>query len=243
MKENIRWHLKPQHRITEDQYKAILDKASRRIRDWALIFLSGNTGLRISEVLHICVDDLDPTAGIQVVRRKKKTLDSDVQIVSKEFFEPLDRYIQETGLKGKDWLFPGECGPCFRIVTKVDRSSTGRVVKRTQRREKLCGGGHLTIRRAQVIWDHYLKAVSLKIEGRGIHTLRHFDLTRFYAATRDLRATQMRAGHSSPVTTAIYADVVEMQEKANVTGISIGASPWGPEGKKAKGRVPRRRRS
>lgn len=59
--------------------------------------------------------------------------------------------------------------------------------------------------------------------------MRHYDLTRFYAATKDLRATQLRAGHASPITTTIYADVVDMQEKADHTGLSGGAggaSPW-----------------
>ena len=221
-----RWRLKPQHRITEDNVKAILEEAGRSPRDWTLLFVTGNTGLRISEILHLHVQQIDRNSGVECVRRKKKELEEDVLAVSRDLFDYVDEYVKQAGLKPDDYLFPGEAGECWRTVAIRERGEDGRLVTTGRRREKVCDGGHLTIRRAQAIWDRVLRAVGLKVKGRGIHTLRHYDLTRFYAATKDLRATQLRAAHSSPVTTTIYADVVEMQEKADVAGITATPAPW-----------------
>jgi len=43
------------------------------------------------------------------------------------------------------------------------------------------------------------------------HSMRHSYATILYAKTRDLRLVQKQLGHSSPVITALYADIVEAQ--------------------------------
>jgi len=43
------------------------------------------------------------------------------------------------------------------------------------------------------------------------HSMRHSYATMLYAKTRDLRLVQKQLGHSSPVITALYADIVEAQ--------------------------------
>ena len=64
-------------------------------------------------------------------------------------------------------------------------------------------------------------ALDARLEDRGItpHALRHYFGTRIYQTTRDLAVTQTAMGHSSPVTTRIYAKlndraVKEAHEKA-----------------------------
>ena len=64
-----------------------------------------------------------------------------------------------------------------------------------------------------------------RLEDRGItpHALRHYFGTRIYQVTRDLAVTQTAMGHTSPVTTRIYAKlndraVKEAHEKAFPTG-------------------------
>lgn len=228
METASRWRLKPQHRITEEQYEAILTAATKKPRDWMLLFIPGNTALRISEVLHLRVRDFDRATGIRIVRRKKHELVEDVLQVAPDLFDYVERWVAEAVLGPDDWLFPGRCGPCSRFVTDVTRDpATRQVIARKRRVEQVCReGGHLTTRRALAVWDRYLKRLGLKVRGRGIHTLRHYDLTRFQRANKDLRATQLRAGHSSPITTAIYADIVDMEEKAERAGISAAGSPW-----------------
>jgi integrase len=198
----------------------------------------------VCEVVHLHVNDLDRSTGIRVIRRKKKTLAEDVLQVAREVFDYTDRYVAEEELKPTDWLFSGRCNPCFRILTIKKRDESGKVINVKRVKEKVCDGGHLTTRRALAVWDRILKKLGFKVPGRGIHTLRHFDLTKFYAATHDLRATQKRAGHSSSVITETYADVVDMEEKAQKAGITVSGAPWGPssgrEGTGAQANAPGR---
>lgn len=55
------------------------------------------------------------------------------------------------------------------------------------------------------------------------HTLRHRFATQAYRVDRDLRAVQELLGHSSPVTTAVYAAVPDDALSAAVAGIALPA--------------------
>lgn len=222
------WNLSPAHRIVDKQFEAILGSATGRARDWMLLFLSGNLALRISELLHLRVGDVDPASGIiRVTRRKKKTLIPTALEVADDVLTVIQQYIAEMGLKPSDWLFPGGCGPCHRKVALSEKGADGKIVRKWKERQKLCSGGHLTTRRAGAIWDSALARLGLKVPRRGIHTLRHYGVTKFYSKTRDLRATQKFVEHSSPLVTQVYADVVDMKEKANQVGASGAATaPW-----------------
>jgi integrase len=225
MREDVTWTIPPACRITEEQYKAILTQTDDRPRDWLLFFIGGNLGLRISEVLHLKPEHFVSGSGVEVIRRKKKTLKKSVLDVSEQVFPIVEDYFKHHGIKRDAWIFPGQAGPCYRL-----RKKDGEVVGK----ERLCDGGHMTIRWAQLLWDRALGEASLKIKGRGIHTLRHYDGTRYYERTKDLRATQLHLDHSSPAITQKYADVVDMREKAQKVGISHGTLPWQrrPPGKK-----------
>jgi len=80
-------------------------------------------------------------------------------------------------------------------------------------KETLCGGGHISKRDVQYRWTLILAEAKLRMPGRGIHSLRHGFAIDFYNKTKDLRATQMALGHSSPVVTQKYANVLDMDEK------------------------------
>jgi integrase len=213
MREGTNWNLSNPKKITEAQYEKVLDAASYSPRDWMLIFLAGNLGLRISEVLHLRASDFDPTTGaVRVIRRKKRDLQAEALDVADEIFPFVQQYIEDQKIGAKNWLFSGGCKPCWR--------------KWKGQRQKICSGGHLTVRYAEKVWDRLTEKTGIKVPGRGIHSLRHFDATRYYERTRDLRATQKHLGHFSPLITQVYADVVEMKERANKVGISIGKSPF-----------------
>jgi len=245
---NYAWNLSPVHRIGDKQFEAILGAVTGRARDWMLVFTSGNLALRISELLHLKVSDFDLAGGIiRVTRRKKKTLTATALEVADDILSVVKQYIAEAKLKPSDWLFPGWCGPCHRSVAHKEKDRDGKVVRAWREREKLCTGGHLTTRRAMAIWDAALGRIGLKVPKRGIHTLRHYGVTRFYAKTKDLRATQKFVEHSSPLVTQVYADVVDMKEKANQVGASgASAAPWkrqpprrGPGGRGTTGKGPK----
>lgn len=226
MREDVAWTIPPACRITEDQYKAILTGAEKRPRDWMILFLCGNLGLRISEILHLKPTYFIEGTGVEVVRRKKKTLKKSVLDVSDQVFPIVEDYVRHAGIGSDDWIFPGQSGPCFRV-----RKEGGQAIGK----ERLCDGGHMSIRWAQLIWDGALRRIGLKVKGRGIHTLRHYDGTRYYERTKDLRATQLHLDHSSPAITQKYADVVDMREKAQKVGISMGTLPWQRRAKGGKG--------
>lgn len=52
------------------------------------------------------------------------------------------------------------------------------------------------------------------------HTLRHSAATRWYQATKDIRAVQELLGHESPTTTARYAGVEDDALTATVRAIA-----------------------
>lgn len=61
--------------------------------------------------------------------------------------------------------------------------------------------GHLHGYRVSMLANHYLHGLGI---GATLHQLRHWAGTKFYQATRDLRATQQFLGHASITSTTIY---------------------------------------
>jgi integrase len=150
-------------------------------------------------VLHLRKSDL-VDGRIRITRRKKKTLRSEWIDVTPALWDILCEWGQM--FEGEEFLFPGRAAPCR--VSHAD----GRV-------EQVCGGGHRSRRNVQQHWTLAVKSAGLSMAGRGIHSLRHFGVTEFYSTTRDLRAAQMFAGHSSSQVTERYAHVVDMREKVH----------------------------
>ena len=98
------------------------------------------------------------------------------------------------------YIFPGNCSPCV-------------IERRKGPDEMACPGGHISLRAIQRRWELTVAKAGLHMHGRGIHSLRHFAITQFYAKYRDLRAAQLFAGHSSSQITERYASVLDMAEK------------------------------
>lgn len=164
--------------------------------------LAFNTGLRVSEVLHITWSDLID-GRLRIVRRKKKDLRSELIDVT----PPLWDILQEWGQMFTDgWLFPGRAKPCI-----IRRSEKGVRLPDQQ----ICDGGHIAKRAIQEGWDNVLIPLGLKMNGRGIHSTRHASVTNFYNKFLDLRAAQVFAGHSNSAQTERYARVVQMKEKVH----------------------------
>jgi site-specific recombinase XerD len=57
----------------------------------------------------------------------------------------------------------------------------------------------------------------------GAHRLRHWNATRLYAQTHDLRLVQECLGHASPATTAIYAGWDQAAARVAVRALKVGA--------------------
>ena len=150
-------------------------------RDWMIIDLALSTGLRVSEILNLKIQDL-------YIGRNESEL-----IVTKGkggkrrtvYFDPslkahLKKYIswRIAVNKAGDFLIFSKQSPCMCVES----------LERVFNKLRDCSG----------IQSHYT-----------FHSMRHTYATQLYAKTRDLRLVQRQLGHSSPVITSLYADIVE----------------------------------
>jgi len=186
--------------LNRSEVGRILAAAKRDQRDYVFLVVSSNVGLRICEVVHLEVDNLRKEQLV-ITRRKKKSLQKEIIDLSPPVAELLRTWV---GRRKTGWMWPGDSEPCILVRTREGKESA---------RETLCAGGHVSRRSIQRRWDEYAEKAGLSLEGRGIHTLRHYAITTFYETHRDLRATQMFAGHSSSAITERYAHIVDMKEK------------------------------
>jgi integrase len=150
--------------------------------------------------MHLRTEDLI-NGKMRVIRRKKRVL----QYSSVEISGPIWNLLQEWAQQFDGYLFPGGAKPC---VIKRRNGNVDSVPN--------CSGGHLHIRTGQMAWRMMISRAGLYMKGRGIHQTRHYFATEMYAATKDLRATQVALAHSSSTMTEKYAHVVDQREKVNL---------------------------
>lgn len=196
------WELDTTLVLTRDQMAKVLAiSKERNARDYIFFAICSHTGLRLSEVAHIKAEDvLD--GKLRVTRRKKRVLQPSILEVSDSLW-PL---LSEWALSFDGYIFPGTAKPCV-----INRTRKGAPLPP----EQVCEGGHLSLRTIQRTWALTIAEAGLRKNGRGIHQTRHYFATELYAATRDLRATQVALAHSSSSMTERYAHVVDQKEKIN----------------------------
>ena len=150
----------------------------RSVRDRAILELFYSTGMRLSELVGLDLDDLDLVSDQVRVRGKGR----------KERILPVGR-LAVTSLRNyylrRDEVLSGSKDPERRAVFLSER------------------GRRLTPRAVQFAVRRLLDAVS---EGRKVttHSLRHSFATHLLDAGADLRAVQELLGHASLSTTQIY---------------------------------------
>jgi len=147
-------------------------------RDRAILELFYSTGMRLSELVGLNVDDVDLVSDQVVVRGKGR----------KERLLPVGRPAQQAirqYLPRRDELVRGAATPDRRALFLNQR------------------GRRLSNRGVQGIVRKFLDAVS---EGQDVstHSLRHSFATHLLDAGADLRAVQELLGHASLSTTQIY---------------------------------------
>jgi integrase len=193
------WSFSRAKTILPEECGRILARASETDpKLYVFLAIAANTGLRLCEILHLKAEDIVDDQ-LLVVRRKKKQLRAEMIDITPALANILRAWGQ---MYSDGWLFPGRVRPC--------------VIKRSSGiREQVCSGGHMAKRVIQHRWEVLLSSLGLEMEGRGVHSLRHFAITAFYAKHRDLRAAQTFAGHSSSTMTEKYARVLDMKEKVH----------------------------
>ncbi|TSA85647.1 tyrosine-type recombinase/integrase [Deinococcus detaillensis] len=152
---------------------------TRAARDYALLLLGGQFGLRAAELVGLNLDDLDLSLSHVVVRGKgKKT--RQVPLTA--------RALEALGT----WL---------RLRQSLVSASPALLLSLSHRN----AGGRLTTKGARDIAGRYYLALGLPPALWGLHTLRRTAGTQLYRATRDLHVVADVLGHASVNTSAIYA--------------------------------------
>lgn len=168
--------------------QAIYSYERNKIRDICIITLILNSGLRVSEVFNLNVDDIDLKKKLTHVYRKGKNDDTFKTPVyfRQDAIEALTNYLgirqtQYKPLKKEKALF---------LAIANGKKEGVRMTKRAIQ--------ELVIKYAKRFGKPYLS----------VHKLRHSFATDYYLQN-DLYKTQEQLGHASPETTQIYAHLTD----------------------------------
>ena len=159
-----------------------------RIRDCCIVSLILNSGLRVSEVVNLNVEDVDLKRKIVYVHRKGKNDDSFKTPVyfRQDAVDDLKEYL---ALRETRYKAPKKERALFLAIAN-GRNEGSRMTKRAIQ--------EMVVKYAKRFGKPYLS----------VHKLRHSFATDYYMRN-DLYKTQEQLGHASPETTQIYAHLTD----------------------------------
>ncbi|MBB3071998.1 integrase [Paenibacillus baekrokdamisoli] len=159
-----------------------------RLRDTSIISLILNSGLRVSEVFNMNVDDIDLKKKLLYVYRKGKNDDTFKTPVyfRQEAMLDLQHYLS---LRDSQYKSPKREKALFLAVANGKKE-----------------GSRMTKRAIQEMVIKYAKRFGKPF--LSVHKLRHSFATDYYLRN-DLYKTQEQLGHASPETTQIYAHLTD----------------------------------
>ena len=174
--------------LDEQQMTRLLAAPSTKrwqdVRDRAILETLYSTGMRVSELAGLNLDDLDEISGTVIVRGKGK----------KERLCP----IGETALKAiRVYMAKRPKGKALRVPYALFVSQKG---------------NRLTVRQVDRLLVRYVRAAGLPAS-ISPHSLRHSFATHLLDRGADLRSVQELLGHASLSTTQIYTHVTAQRLK------------------------------
>jgi integrase len=191
---------------TVAEARAIVDLRAGRINGvlgWMLVDTALSTGLRVSEIGKLNVEDIDLKRGSLAVHRSKKRKPvRETLAIGKELADHLRDYLAWRSCRLGDFNgslpknLTAEKGPLF-----------------------IGCRGPLTAQGLQRVWKAAVKRASLPKE-LSIHSARHTLAVHLLRKTGNLRQVQKQLGHSSPtITAAMYADVTFEDMQDGLSGL------------------------
>jgi site-specific recombinase XerD len=191
------------------QAQSAMDLRAGRVNGvlaWMVVDIALSTGLRVSEIANLNVEDIDLKRGcLKVVRVKKKRKTKETLAVGKELVDHLNQFLK--------WR-----------SARISSADKGYRKGLTPSKGPLFIGcrGPLTSGGLQKIWHGAVERANLPKE-LSIHSARHTMAVHLLKRTGNLRQVQKQLGHSSPATTAnLYADVPFEDMQNGVTGLYAG---------------------
>ncbi|MCR8631717.1 tyrosine recombinase XerS [Paenibacillus radicis (ex Xue et al. 2023)] len=168
--------------------QALFSFERNKVRDCCIVSLILNSGLRVSEVFNLNVDDIDMKKRLTHVYRKGKNDDSFKTPVyfRQEAIEALKKYME---LRQSQYKAPRKEKALFLAIANGKKEGE-RMTKRAIQ--------EMVIKYAKRFGKPYLS----------VHKLRHSFATDYYMRN-DLYKTQEQLGHASPETTQIYAHLTD----------------------------------
>lgn len=168
--------------------QAIYSYELNKTRDACIITLILNSGLRVSEVVNLNVDDIDLKKKLAYVFRKGKNDDTFKTPVyfRQEAVDDLTAYLEQRQFRYK----PAKREKALFVAIANGKTEGQRMTKRAIQ--------EMVIKYAKRFGKPYLS----------VHKLRHSFATDYYLSN-DLYKTQEQLGHASPETTQIYAHLTD----------------------------------
>jgi integrase len=191
---------------TVTEARAIVDLKAGRVNGvlgWMVVDIALSTGLRVSEIGKLAVEDIDLKRGsLAVVRSKKRKPTRETLAIGKELTDHLKAYLA--------WR-------ADRISDLQESMRSGLVA--TKGALFVGCRGVLTPQGLQRVWKAAIKRASLPSE-LSIHSARHTLAVHLLKKTGNLRQVQKQLGHSSPtITAAMYADVTFEDMQDGLSGL------------------------
>ncbi|MCS7216874.1 MAG: tyrosine-type recombinase/integrase [Candidatus Bipolaricaulota bacterium] len=165
------------------------------VRDWAILHVALDAGLRVSEIVNLRVGDLllEPGHAALIVRRGKGGKTRSVHIG-----EPLRQHLAEF-LAWKRTVGEPTSPEAFLFLSPR--------------------GGPLTRQAVWLMFKRYARWAGLPAH-LTVHSCRHTYASLLYRASRyNLRLVQKQLGHASIRTTQVYADVLAYDALEAVNGL------------------------
>ncbi|GAA4877398.1 tyrosine recombinase XerS [Paenibacillus vulneris] len=168
--------------------QALYSYRQNKVRDACIVTLILNSGLRVSEVVNLNVDDIDLKKKVTHVYRKGKNDDTFKTPVyfRQEAIDDLTAYLE---LRQTQYKAPKKEKALFLAIANGKKE-----------------GERMTKRAIQAMIIKYAKHFGKPY--LSVHKLRHSFATDYYLQN-DLYKTQEQLGHASPETTQIYAHLTD----------------------------------
>jgi len=180
--------------LSRDEVHAILGQI-KLLRYRVCLTTIYSCGLRLSEGIHLKIEDIDSARGFIHVRQSKGNRDRYVPLPQKTLTLLRQQWKSH---RNKLWLFPspGSSRADMPVATKpISKSSV------------------------QTAFRSALKAAGINKKAT-VHTLRHSWATHLLEAGLNLRLIQTWLGHSTPNTTSIYTHLTEQAKTVGIQSIN-----------------------